>query len=45
MQTEDQRRRNIGQTVHIYYDPKTDDYEAFRLFSERELKPEDIPKE
>ncbi len=26
---------NSGQTVHIYYDEQTQEYEAFKLYSER----------
>jgi hypothetical protein len=44
MQTDEQRNMKAGQTVHIYYDPKTNQYGGFRLFTEREDKESDEPK-
>ncbi|WPH01958.1 Hypothetical protein R9X50_00481200 [Acrodontium crateriforme] len=45
MRTEDQIARGAGQTVHIFYNSQTEEYEAFALFSERQDKPvNDEPK-
>lgn len=43
MRTAEQILRGAGQTVHIYYDAVTEDYEAFQLFSERPDNAKDEP--
>ena len=46
MKTARQVAEQSGQTVHIYYDEQTNQYEAFKLFSERKDKSkEDEPME
>lgn len=35
MKTARQMAENSGQTVHIYYDEQSKEYEAFKLYSER----------
>ncbi len=44
MATAAQVARGTGQTVHIYYDEHTGAYTGYRLFSERQNKPEDFPQ-
>ncbi|GAB1733418.1 hypothetical protein NU195Hw_g8979t1 [Hortaea werneckii] len=45
MRTPEQIARGAGQTVHIYYDPTTEEFQAFKLYSERSDNEKDEPSD